>query len=83
MTVILRASVLEEHLLRANISRSDFAASALLSGGYLTQLLAGKRKPSGKIRERLMSASGIGFDGLFQIVQKDVLTSGTIKDLQA
>ena len=68
MTVQLKGSVLEEHLLRNNVSRSDFAREAAMSGGYLAQLLSGKRNPSGHVRKKLMGASGISFDDLFLIV---------------
>jgi transcriptional regulator with XRE-family HTH domain len=71
MIVRLKSRVLEEHLLRSNISRRDFAQSVRVSGGYLAQLLTGKRKPSGRVREQLMTASGIGFDDLFQIVVEE------------
>ena len=70
MMVRLNSPVLEEHLLRRNVSRSDFAQSATLSGGYLAQLLAGKRNPSGRVREKLLTASGMGFDDLFLIIRE-------------
>ncbi len=69
MTVRLLSPVLEEHLLRRNVSRNDFAQSATLSGGYLAQLLAGKRSPSGRVREKLLEASGLAFDDLFLIIR--------------
>lgn len=71
MTVRLRTAILEEYLLRSNVSRCAFARTATLSSGYLAQLLSGKRRPSGQVREKLMQASGIGFDELFQIVQEE------------
>ena len=70
MTVRLNSTVLEEHLLRRNVSRNDFAQSATLSGGYLAQLLAGKRNPSGRVREKLLTASGMTFDDLFLIIRE-------------
>lgn len=69
MTVRLISPVLEEYLLRRNVSQNDFAQSATLSGGYLAQLLAGKRNPSGRVREKLLEASGMAFDDLFLIIR--------------
>lgn len=74
MTIKLRTAVLEEYLLRSNASCCAFAQSAELSSGYLTQLLSGKRCPSGRVREKLMKASGFGFDELFQIVQEEKIS---------
>ena len=75
MTVRLNSTVLEEHLLRSNVSRNDCAQSAMLSGGYLAQLLAGKRNPSGRVREKLLAASGMTFDDLFLIIRDGSDTS--------
>lgn len=76
MTSRLNSPVLQEHLLRNNVSRNDFAQSATLSGGYLTQLLAGKRTPSGRVREKLLAASGMKFDDLFVIDREGVEICG-------
>ncbi len=73
MTIQLRGTVLEEYLLRRNVSRCAFAQSAALSSGYLAQLLAGKRCPSGRVREKLMQASGMDFDQLFLIVREELI----------
>lgn len=69
MRVQLNSTLLAEHLLRSNISLNDFARAATLSGGYVSQLLAGKRTPSGRVREKLLAASGMSFDDLFLIVR--------------
>ena len=69
MKVQLNNTLLAEHLLRSNVSLNDFARTATLSGGYLSQLLAGKRTPSGRVRERLIIATGMSFDDLFLIIR--------------
>lgn len=69
MKVQLNNMLLAEHLLRSNVSLNDFAQAATLSGGYLSQLLAGKRTPSGRVREKLIAASGMSFDDLFMIIR--------------
>ncbi len=67
MNVRLRREVLQEHIARRNISQNNFAIRANVSSGYMAQILVGKRKPSGRIREKLMQASGLKFDDLFLI----------------
>lgn len=71
MLVRIRGAVLEEYLLRQNVSRTEFARSAMLSGAYLAQLIGGKRHPSGRVRARLLSASHLDFDALFEIAPSD------------
>jgi len=67
MEVELKRGVLQEHIARRNISQNNFAMQAKVSSGYIAQLLIGKRRPSGRVREKLMNASGLSFDDLFSI----------------
>lgn len=76
MKVRFNNSLLAEHLLRSNVSLNEFARTATLSGGYLSQLLAGKRTPSGRVREKLLAASGMKFDDLFVIDREGVEICG-------
>ena len=74
MKVIFKRDVLAEHILRRNLSTNSFARKADLTGGHLSQLLAGKRQPAANTREKLLKAtetersSGLEFDDLFEIV---------------
>ena len=68
LEVKLKSDALHEHIARRNISQNGFAIKAEVSSGYLAQLLAGKKRPSGSVRIKLMHASGMDFDTLFRIV---------------
>jgi len=70
LEIRLKAHALQEHIARRNLSQNGFAMQASVSGGYLAQLLAGKKRPSGRVREKLMKASGLDFDALFRIIGK-------------
>ena len=72
MEIKLNANALQEHIARRNLSQNGFALKAKVSSGYLAQLLAGKKRPSGRVREKLMIASGLEFDTLFGFVEKGV-----------
>ena len=67
MPTVLRTDVLDEHIQRRNISQNCFAQKAGISSPYIAQLLSGKRKPSGKVREKLIKATGLKFDDLFKL----------------
>ena len=67
MPTLLRTDVLDEYIQRRNISQNCFASKVGISGPYIAQLLSGKRKPSGKVREKLLKATGLAFDVLFKI----------------
>lgn len=51
-----------------NMSLRMFGREEEISSGYLTQLLNGDRYPSGKIRAKLMEATRLSFDELFEAV---------------
>jgi len=68
MKTLLKREALAEHIARRNLSQNRFANTAGISHAYVAQLLAGKRNPSGVVREKLMQATGMDFDDLFQIV---------------
>lgn len=67
MRIELKQQVLQEHIARNNLSQNGFAMKAQISGPYLAQILSGRRSPSGRVREKLMAASGLDFDALFTI----------------
>jgi len=67
MIVELRRRVLAEHLARRSMSQNAFAMKAGISSGYIVQLIQGTRNPSPRVRERLLKATGMDFDGLFKI----------------
>lgn len=67
MEVKMKTEVLSEHIIRRGISQRGFALRAGISSPYLTQILAGKKKPSGVVRQKLLAASGMDFDELFVI----------------
>ncbi len=55
---------------RLNRSQNSVAKDCGLTSGHLSQLLAGKRNPSPKIRERLLRAlPEFTFDGLFEEIR--------------
>lgn len=67
MEIELKRRVLVEHIMRRNLSQNGFAQRAGLSSGYMAQLLHGHRHPSPRMRERLMTATGLDFDTLFKV----------------
>jgi len=75
LDIRLKRTVLAEHIARRNISQNNFAMQARVSSGYMAQLLIGKRKPSGRVREKLLQASGLKFDDLFVIVRESAEAS--------
>ena len=92
MRVVLKREVLWEHILRRNLGVNTFARQCGLGSGHLSQILAGKRHPTGPIREKLLQATGtldapaLGFDDLFVIVDEagdmpmDLRPNGTTSD---
>ncbi len=68
MTVVLKREVLQEHIARHMPSQNAFARKAQISRGYCAQILSGKRSPSGNVRLKLLKATRLQFDDLFQIV---------------
>jgi transcriptional regulator with XRE-family HTH domain len=67
MRTKLKTEVLAEHIERRNLSQNGFAMKAGVSGPYMAQLLSGKRRPSGRVREKLLKATKMKFDELFVI----------------
>lgn len=67
MKVLIKRRVLAEHIARRHTSQNSFALKAGISSGYIAQLLDGQRTPSGRVREKLLKATGLQFDDLFQI----------------
>jgi transcriptional regulator with XRE-family HTH domain len=67
VTTKLRREVLYNYIERRNISQNGFALKAGISSGYIAQLLSGKRTPSGRVRQKLLHATGLSFDELFTI----------------
>lgn len=67
MKVKFKPNVLREHIIRHSPSQNAFARKAGISNGYCAQILCGKRNPSGNVRQRLIKASGLKFDDLFEI----------------
>ena len=67
MRASLKTQVLSEHILRRGLSNNAFAMKAGISSPYMAQLLAKKRQPSGRVREKIIKASGLDFDTLFTI----------------
>ena len=51
---------------RLNMSQNELARLAGTSSGYLSQLMSGTRRPSPRLRRRLMEALGVTcFEDLF------------------
>jgi transcriptional regulator with XRE-family HTH domain len=51
---------------RRNLSQNDLAKQLGVSSGYMSQLLCGSRRPSPRLRRRMLeSLSPLGFDDLF------------------
>ena len=68
LRVTVNVELVWEYLVRKNMTQRDLAARAGISDGYLSQLLSGKRSPSGVVRRRLQAALRITeFEALFAI----------------
>jgi transcriptional regulator with XRE-family HTH domain len=71
VVVNLKQDALREHIARRNISQNSFALKAGISSAYIAQLLGGKRRASGFVRKKLLDASGLQFDDLFEVKLSD------------
>ena len=72
MKVFLRPKEVEDILLRKNKSKNWFAHKIEISNGYLSQLMDGSRRPSPRLRERIMAnLPEYTFDQLFEIKGAD------------
>lgn len=71
MGIQLKHRTLTEFILRRNLTQNGFASKAGISSAYIAQLLAGKRTPSARIREKLLTATGMDFDDLFLIIDAE------------
>lgn len=74
--VVLRRAAIETRLARLNWTKSQLAARAGISRGHLSDLLAGRKRPRPKLRERLLDTFGATFDELFQIVPQAIDGNG-------
>jgi transcriptional regulator with XRE-family HTH domain len=66
MVAVLKAEVLKQYIVRTMPSQNMFARKIRISRGYLSQLLSGQRNASGVVRQRLLEATGMQFDELFE-----------------
>ncbi len=66
LKVRLRSDRVREALLRRNISQNSLADRLHISSGYCSQLLAGTRCPSPRLRSRLMGELKEDFDAIFE-----------------
>lgn len=64
--VRLRTEAVWDFLDRLNLTQNNLAARTGVSSGYLSMLMNGRRRPSPRVRRRLMDALGVEeFDDLF------------------
>lgn len=67
----IRRKVVDEDLLRRNMTQAKLARRLGISTGFMSQLLTGQRYPGPSLRLRLLNEFGVGFDALFEIVERD------------
>jgi len=71
MIVRVKSKTIRKWLIRKNKSQNWLAYRAGVSSGYMSQLMAGSRHPSPKLRERLMDIfPDCEFDDIFLIKDK-------------
>lgn len=68
MRAKLRTERVRDILLRRNISQNNLASRLSISSGYCSQLLAGTRYPSPRLRSRLQQELKEDFDALFEAI---------------
>ena len=66
MVAVLKCNVLRQHIARTMPSQAVFARKISVSQSYLSQLLNGQRNASGAVRGRMLKATGMEFDELFE-----------------
>ena len=59
--------VLHDFMVKNNLSQRDLAAQLGVSAGYVCQLLCGARRPSPRLRRRMLAVLSLSFDELFCI----------------
>jgi len=68
MRTYLKNKTLQKILIRKNKSQNWFAHRIEVSTGYMSQLMDGSRRPSPKVREKIMNnLPDYSFDDLFAI----------------
>jgi len=71
MKVYIKTKFIRTKLIRKNMSQNWFASRAGVTSGYMSQLMDGSRRPSPKLRQRLMDVfPECEFDDLFRIKEK-------------
>lgn len=71
MKVFIKTKFIRKKLIRKNMSQNQFALRAGVTSGYMSQLMDGSRRPSPKLRQRLMDVlPECTFDDLFLIKGK-------------
>lgn len=69
MKTRLKARALRIWIARNNITQQEFAEKVGISNGYLTQMVTGRKYPTGKVRTMIQGVTGLGWDDLFEIVE--------------
>lgn len=64
----IKRETVNQILLRRNISQNHLARRLRISSGYCSQILAGTRFPSPKVRARLMRELDSDFDTIFEAI---------------
>ncbi len=67
LKVSLNRQALELFLIKRNMSQNMLAMRAGISSGYMSQVMRGARRPSPRLRQRLLDVLGLSFDDLFLI----------------
>ncbi|MDP3062124.1 MAG: helix-turn-helix transcriptional regulator [Chloroflexota bacterium] len=70
LRVLLKLEDLRVILAKRNMSQNMLAMKAGISSGYFSQIMHGERRPSPRLRQRLLDTlEGVAFDDLFSIEQ--------------
>lgn len=71
MKVFIKTKFVRQKLFRKNMSQNSLASRAGVTSGYMSQLMDGSRRPSPKLRQRLMDVfPDCTFDDLFLIKER-------------
>jgi transcriptional regulator with XRE-family HTH domain len=68
--VRLKRGAADKAMARTNLSQNGVARRLEVSTGYLSQLLAGRRNPSPRVRQRILDTFKMKFDELFEFVEE-------------
>ena len=72
VTVKINREVVEIAMVRNNLSQNALARKIGISSGHMSQVMAGRRRPSPQIRRRMLQyLPGYNFDDLFVIEHGD------------